>query len=95
MANRLLSRVRRETLAALLVAAGAVGTLTACSSNEPTTYRPQAGPTPVYQSPSYSSSQPAPAPTYTAPRPAPTYQAPPPAPAPSGGQMACGKGKCG
>jgi hypothetical protein len=89
MANRVFASVRRESLAALLVAAGAVGGLTACSSSEPTTYRPSAGGTPVYQSPSYN--QPTPAPSAS-----PTYPAPAPAPRPpAGGQMACGKGKCG
>jgi hypothetical protein len=89
MANRVFASVRRESLAALLVAAGAVGGLTACGSSQPTTYRPAAGGTPVYQSPSYNS-QPQPAPSggsYTQPAPAPRP--------PSGGQMACGKGKCG
>lgn len=87
MATRpVFSRVRKEMLLAVL-AAGSVGTLGACSSNS-ATYRPapQAQPTTTARPPAGQ-------PTYTQPA-VPTYKAPPPA-APSGGAVACGKGKCG
>ena len=67
-----------------LLAVGSTA-LAACGSNS-ATYRP---------APRYTSSPP----TTTAPAPyqptGPTTTTPPPPPPPRGGQMACGKGKCG
>jgi hypothetical protein len=95
MKSPIFARIRSEAVTAVLLAAGS-SLLVGCSSDEKT-YRPApryttppattARPAPTYTGPTYT----APAPTYTAPQAQPV--APPPAPA--GGQMACGKGKCG
>ena len=84
MKSPIFSRVRTEAVALLLLAAGS-SALAACSSND-SNYRPA----PRYTQP--TATTPRPAPAYTAPQ--PQYAAPA-APAPSTGQFACGKGKCG
>jgi hypothetical protein len=92
------SRARKDLVLTVLAAAGAVGALAACSSDE-ATYRAQpqstsgsrsCGGTTTPGARSCGGSQP----TYTQPS-QPTYTQPTqPAPRP-GGQMSCGKGKCG
>ena len=100
MASRpVFSKSRKELLIAVLTAAGATSALTACSSNE-ATYRPAPQATTTTgaaKSCGAKCGAKAPAqPTYTQPAAQPTYRAPAaPPPPPAGGQMACGKGKCG
>ena len=92
MKSPVFARVRKDAVAAILIAAGSTA-LVACSSSD-TNYRPAPNYTqPSAQTPAQNSySRPAttyaPPPTYTAPA-QPAY-VPPAAP-----QHACGKGKCG
>jgi hypothetical protein len=85
---RIFSLARKDLVVAVLGTVGALTALTACQSNE-ATYRPQPK---QAQAPVYST----PPPTYTTPTypTAPTATQPAARPA-TGGQMACGKGKCG
>jgi hypothetical protein len=103
MKSPVFARVRSEVVAAVLVAAGS-SSLVACSSSE-ANYRPA----PNYTQPAARTAAPAQRscgagkPAYVAPS-QPVYVQPtqpqpqvaaPVAPAPSKGQFACGKGKCG
>ena len=90
MKSNVFARARKETVAAILLAAGS-SALVACSSSD-ANYRPA----PNYTQPvtvTRPAPSPAPAPTYSAP--AQPQVAQPVAPVPSKGQFACGKGKCG
>ena len=93
MKSPVFALVRKEVVAAVLVAAGS-SSLVACSSSD-ANYRPA----PNYTQPAARTSAPAgqrscgaqPAkPTYTPPQAVAPIQ-----PAPAKGQFACGKGKCG
>jgi len=101
MSKSVFTHVRRDLVTAVLAAAGAAGALTACSSYSQS---PGSGATYGYDQ---TYSRPGPArPTAMYPQPAPMYPQPAPQPAygspaatpvapPAGGQMQCGKGRCG
>ncbi len=95
MKSPVFARVRKEVVAAVLVAAGSTS-FVACSSSD-ANYRPA----PNYTQPVARPTAPAARscgavaqPTYVAPA-APQPYVAPAAPAPAKGQMACAKGKCG
>ena len=77
---KVFAKSRKEVVAVLLAAVGGAATLAACGSDT-ATYRPA----PRYTQNSPSTTQ---APATMTTQPAPT-------PAKSGGQAACGMGKCG